>query len=82
MIYNHDFVTKNFNLPAELKGIFTLGEKNVDTTKRIGGTLTEQIPPAEHIKEVERLLKNATPKLELDERGAGGLLGKVAKKSK
>lgn len=40
------------------------------------------IPPAEHIKEVEKRLKNTTPKLELDEREAGGLLGEAAKKSK
>ncbi len=28
LVYNHDFVDKNFNSNAELKGIFTLGEKN------------------------------------------------------
>jgi DNA-damage-inducible protein D len=43
--------------------------------KRIGGTLPEQIPPAEHIKEVEKRLKKTTPKLELDGRESGGLLG-------
>jgi DNA-damage-inducible protein D len=43
--------------------------------ERIGGTLPEQIPPAEHIKEVERRIKNAVPKMELDEKDAGGLLG-------
>ena len=52
-----------------------------DAIKRIGGTLPEQIPPAEHIKEVKKRLKNATPKLELDEREAGGLLGERPKKS-
>ncbi len=35
MVYNRDFVTKNFNQSAELKGIFTLGEKNVDTLNKI-----------------------------------------------
>lgn len=49
--------------------------------ERIGGTPPERIPPAEHIKEVEKRLKDATPKLELDEREAGGLLGGAAKKS-
>ena len=47
-----------------------------DAIKRIGGTLPENIPPAEHIKEVAKRLKGATPKLELDKRDAGGLLGK------
>lgn len=46
-----------------------------DAIKRIGGTLPENIPADEHIKEVEKRLKGATPKLELDEREAGGLLG-------
>ena len=31
--------------------------------------------PAEHIKEVEKRLKKTTPKLELDGRESGGLLG-------
>ncbi|MBI4937107.1 MAG: DNA damage-inducible protein D [Nitrosomonadales bacterium] len=43
--------------------------------ERIGGTLPEHIPPAEHIKEVEKRLKGAVPKLELAEKDAGGLLG-------
>ena len=30
--------------------------------ERIGGTPPEQIPPAEHIKEVEKRIKNAVPK--------------------
>ena len=52
-----------------------VGKEVRDAIKRIGGTLPEQIPPAEHVKEVEKRLKNATPKLELDKREAGGLLG-------
>jgi DNA-damage-inducible protein D len=43
--------------------------------ERIGGTLPEDIPPAEHIKAVEKRIKSATPKLSLDERDASGLLG-------
>jgi DNA-damage-inducible protein D len=50
--------------------------------KRIGGTMPEQIPPAEHIKEVEKRLKSVKPKLALDEREASGLLGNVAKETK
>ncbi|MDO8946182.1 MAG: AAA family ATPase [Desulfocapsaceae bacterium] len=49
MVYNRDFVTKNFNQSTELKGIFTLGEKNVDTLIEIAtakgelDTLTKKI---------------------------------------
>ncbi|MBF5039899.1 DNA damage-inducible protein D [Methylophilus sp. 13] len=57
-----------------------VGREVREAIERIGGTPPEQIPPAEHIKEVEKRLKNATPKLELDEREAGGLLGDVSKK--
>lgn len=52
-----------------------VGKEVRDAIKRIGGTLPENIPAAEHIKEVEKRLKGVTPKLELDEREAGGLLG-------
>ena len=52
-----------------------VGKEVRDAIKRIGGTLPENIPPAEHIKEVEKRVKTATPKLTLDEREAGGLLG-------
>ena len=58
-----------------------VGKEVRDAIKRIGGTPPEQIPPAEHIKEVEKRLKNATPKLELYEREAGGLLGRTERKS-
>ena len=52
-----------------------VGKEVRDAIKRIGGTLPEHIPPAEHIKEVEKRIKTATPKLTLDGREAGGLLG-------
>ncbi|ATG89823.1 DNA damage-inducible protein D [Methylomonas koyamae] len=52
-----------------------VGKEVRDAIKRIGGTLPENIPPAEHIKEVEKRIKTTTPKLELDERDATGLLG-------
>jgi DNA-damage-inducible protein D len=58
-----------------------VGKEVRDAIKRIGGTLPENIPPAEHIKEVEKRLKKTVPKLELDEREAGGLLGDGGKKS-
>jgi DNA-damage-inducible protein D len=50
--------------------------------ERIGGELPENIPAAEHIKEAERRIKTATPKLELDDQNAGGLLGDTVKNKK
>jgi wobble nucleotide-excising tRNase len=35
LVYNHDFVERNFNQSSELKGVFTLGEKQVDTLAKI-----------------------------------------------
>lgn len=47
----------------------------LELTTGIGGALPEDIPADEHIKEVEKRIKTATPKLELDERDATGLRG-------
>lgn len=41
MVYNRDFVAKNFSPSTELKGIFTLGEKNVDTLNKIAAAKVE-----------------------------------------
>ncbi|NOZ87138.1 MAG: AAA family ATPase [Deltaproteobacteria bacterium] len=49
MVYNRDFVEKNFNPTNELKGIFTLGEKgkyildNIDATKKKLDSITNSI---------------------------------------
>jgi hypothetical protein len=43
--------------------------------ERIGGTMPENLPPAEHIKQVEKRLKSSAPKLELDGSDAKGLVG-------
>lgn len=59
-----------------------VGKEVRDAIKRIGGTLPENIPPAEHIKDVKKRAKTATPKLTLDEREAGGLLGDAVDKRK
>ena len=53
-----------------------VGKEVRDAIKRIGGTLPENIPAAEHIKQVEKRLKTTSPKLALDEKNATGLLGK------
>jgi DNA-damage-inducible protein D len=59
-----------------------VGKEVRDAIKRIGGTLPENIAPAEHIKEVQKRVKTATPKLTLDQREAGGLLGDAVDKRK
>lgn len=52
-----------------------VGREVRDAIKRIGGTPPEDVPPAEHIKEVEKRIRTAIPKLELDDKDATGLLG-------
>ena len=52
-----------------------VGKEVREAIKRIGGALPESIPPAEHIKHVQKRLKSATPKLELEANDAAGLLG-------
>ena len=41
MVYSRDFVEKNFNQSAELKGVFTLGEKNLDILSKIAAAKGE-----------------------------------------
>lgn len=52
-----------------------VGREVREAIKRIGGDLPETIAPAEHIKAVEKRVKEATPKLTLDDKDASGLLG-------
>ncbi len=52
-----------------------VGEEVRDAIKRIGGTLPEYIPPAEHIKQVERRIESVAPRLELGNQDAKGLIG-------
>ena len=52
-----------------------VGKEVREAIKRIGGTLPENLPPGEHIKQVEERLKESTPKLELDGPDAKGLVG-------
>lgn len=54
-----------------------VGKEVRDAIIRIGGDLPENIPPAEHIKKVEKRVKATMPKLELEEHDASGLLGDV-----
>ena len=52
-----------------------VGKEVREAIKRIGGAMPEQIPPAEHINEVEKRIKGTPPVLELDEKDAKGLVG-------
>ena len=52
-----------------------VGREVREAIKRIGGTLPENLPPAEHIKQVEKRIKHAPPKLALDGPEAKGLGG-------
>jgi DNA-damage-inducible protein D len=52
-----------------------VGQEVRDAIKRIGGTLPEEIPPAEHIKNVQKRLAATPPKLRLENKDAKGLAG-------
>ena len=52
-----------------------VGKEVRDAIKRIGGTLPENIPPAEHIKVVKKRIIGVKPKLQLDDKNAKGLIG-------
>jgi DNA-damage-inducible protein D len=52
-----------------------VGKEVRDAIKRIGGTLPENIPPAEHIKVVKKRIKGVKPRLQLDDKNAKGLIG-------
>lgn len=51
-----------------------VGQEVRAAIERIGGVMPEQLPPAEHIEKVKKRLKSETPKLELDEKDAKGLI--------
>ena len=52
-----------------------VGKEVREAISRIGGTPPEHLSPAEHIKLVEKRVKNSSPKLELEEKDAKGLIG-------
>lgn len=59
MVYNHDFVDRNFHQPAELKGVFTLGEQQNDTLTKIETTKKEQDALTAKIENLSRGLASA-----------------------
>src|SRR6266704_3262854 len=54
-----------------------VGKEVREAIRRIGGIMPEHIPPAEHISEVEKRIKNTPPLMELEEKDAKGLVGKI-----
>jgi DNA-damage-inducible protein D len=52
-----------------------VGKEVRDAIKRIGGTLPENIPPAEPIKQVRKRVAGTPPRLQLEEKDAKGLAG-------
>lgn len=57
-----------------------VGKEVREAIKRIGGTPPEELPPAEHIKLVEKRIKSVSPKLELEDKDAKGLAGRIEEK--
>lgn len=70
MVYNRDFVDRNFNQSAELKGVFTLGEEQIDLLAKIGTVKGELDALTERIE-------NLTQGLEGPD-GNGGKKGELA----
>jgi DNA-damage-inducible protein D len=66
------------NIRGQQRAIQThkqVGREVREAIKRIGGTMPENIPPAEHIKQVVKRIKTAKPHLELSQEDAKGLAG-------
>jgi wobble nucleotide-excising tRNase len=70
MVYNRDFVEKNFNQSTELKGVFTLGEKNVDILDKIAAAKGELDQFTKKIEDLNVGLKGVD--------GMGGKNGELA----
>ena len=59
MVYNHDFVERNFNQSKELKGVFTLSEKQVGTLAAIETAKEESVNLTERIENLNHTLQGA-----------------------
>jgi len=56
-VYNRDFVDRNFNLQKELKGVFTLGEQEIETLQKIESIKQEIDSLVGDIKKLTNTLK-------------------------
>lgn len=70
LAYNRDFIARNFNASSEIKGIFTLGEKQADTIQKIADKNDD-------IRRLSEKIDNATATL----KGPDGVSGKLAELS-
>ena len=70
MVYNRDFVDLNFNQSTELKGVFTLGEKQVETLAKIATAKGE-------LDALTAKIENLTERLQGAD-GTGGKKGELA----
>lgn len=70
MVYNHDFVERNLTQSTELKGVFTLGEKQVDALTKIAAAKVELDSLTAKIEHLTQALQGAD--------GAGGKKGELA----
>ncbi len=70
MVYNLDFVDRNFTQSAELKGVFTLGEKQVDTLAKIAKAKEEFDAYTQKIENLTQGLQGVD--------GTGGKKGELA----
>ncbi len=70
MVYNQDFVERNFTQSAELRGVFTLGEKQVDTLAKIATAKGELDALSRRIETLTQGLQGAD--------GTGGKTGELA----
>ena len=70
MVYNHDFVERNFSQSTELKGVFTLGEQQVDTLAKIAAAKVE-------LDKLTTKIENLTHALQGTD-GTGGKKGELA----
>ena len=67
MVYNHDFVERNFTQSTELKGVFTLGENQGDTLTKIAVAKVELDKLITRIEGLTEALQGAD--------GTGGMKG-------
>ncbi len=70
LVYNNDFVERNFNQPTGLKGVFTLGEKQVDTLAKIASAKGELDALTTRVETLTQGLQGAD--------GNGGKKGELA----
>lgn len=70
LVYNRDFVEKNFSQSTELKGIFTLGEKTIETQEKIAAAKAK-------VDELTAKIEQLTGTLQGQD-GKGGKQGELA----